>query len=113
MMRRRTFRCFGLLVEALETVDQASQNLLNIFFAFELRLLEIFGYGLNLHDCMRCGRSVVEDENLDGVFILLASGSVICSGCHSALNAGGVKASKGIVRLLFQMQSLPMIPSIT
>ena len=43
----------------------------------------------------RCGRSVVEDENLDGVFILLASGSVMCSDCHSASNAGGIKASKG------------------
>ena len=99
---------FALLVEALEAVDRASQNLLNIFFAFELRLLEIFGYGLNLHDCMRCGRSVVENEEVNGVFLLLASGSVICSDCHSSLNAGGIKASEGIVRSLFQMQSLPL-----
>ena len=99
---------FALLVEALGAVDRASQNLLNIFFSFELRLLEIFGYGLNLHDCMRCGRSVVESKNPDGVFLLLASGSVMCSACHSSLNAGGIKVSKGIVQSLFQMQSLPM-----
>jgi|SRR5208283_5671884 DNA repair protein RecO (recombination protein O) len=99
---------FALLVKALEAVDRASQNILNIFFAFELRLLEIFGYGLNLHDCMRCGRSVVENEEVNGVFLLLASGSVRCSDCHSALNAGGIKASKGIAQSLFQMQSLPL-----
>ena len=99
---------FALLVEALEAVNRASQNLLSIFFAFELRLLEIFGYGLSLHDCIRCGRSVVENEEVNGVFLLLASGSVICSDCHSSLNAGGIKASEGIVRSLFQMQSLPL-----
>ena len=99
---------FTLLVETLEAVDRASQNLMNIFFAFELHLLEIFGYGLNLHDCMRCGRSVVENEEVEGVFLLLANGSVMCSDCHSALNAGGIKASKGIVQSLFQLQSIPI-----
>ena len=99
---------FALLVEALEAVDRASQNLLNVFFAFELRMLEIFGYGLNLHDCMRCGRSVVENQEADGVFLFLASGSVMCSDCYASLNAGGIKVSKGIVQSLFQMQLLPM-----
>ncbi len=99
---------FALLVEALEAVDRASRNILNIFFAFELRLLEIFGYGLSLHDCSRCGRSVVEEDEADGVFLLLAFGSVMCSDCHSSTNAGGIRASKGIVQALFRMQSLPM-----
>jgi len=99
---------FALLVEALQAVDQASRNLLNIFFAFEIRMLEIFGYGLSLHDCSRCGRSVVEEDEAGGVYLLLAVGSVMCSDCHSATSAGGIKASKGIVQALFRMQSLPM-----
>ena len=42
---------FALLVESLEAVDRAAKHIINIIFAFELRLLEIFGYGLNLHHC--------------------------------------------------------------
>jgi DNA repair protein RecO (recombination protein O) len=99
---------FSLLVEALEAVDHASGNLLSIFFAFELRLLEIFGYGLNIRTCTRCGRNVVDDERAGGSYILLASGSVMCSECHAALHAGGVRASKGIVRSLVQLQSVPV-----
>ncbi|HTY10647.1 MAG TPA: DNA repair protein RecO [Bacteroidota bacterium] len=99
---------FSLLVDALEAVDRAAGNLLNIFFAFELRLLEIFGYGLDLRACARCGRDVVEGEHGGGSYILLASGSVMCPGCHAELRSGGIKASKGIVRLLVQFQSLPI-----
>ncbi len=99
---------FALLVESLETVDRASKHLINIFFAFELRLLEIFGYGLNLRRCSRCGRSIVEGRHVGGVFLLLASGSVMCSDCHSSSNAGGIKVSAEMVRSLFRLQSLPM-----
>jgi len=99
---------FALLVESLTAVDRASKHLLNIFFAFELRLLEIFGYGLNLQHCTRCGRSVVEGRYTDEVFLLLASGSVLCSDCHSTSNMGGIKASKGLVQSLFHLQTLPM-----
>jgi DNA repair protein RecO (recombination protein O) len=99
---------FSLLVEALGAVVHASENLLSIFFAFELRLLEIFGYGLNLRGCTRCGRDLVDDEQPRGSYILLASGSAMCSECHGALQAGGVKASKEIVRSLVQLQSMPI-----
>ena len=99
---------FDLLVESLEAVDKASKHEVNIFFAFELRLLEIFGYGLNLHHCSRCGRNVVEGRHGDEVFLLLASGSVMCSECHSSSNAGGVKVPTEMVRLLFRLQSLPL-----
>jgi DNA repair protein RecO (recombination protein O) len=99
---------FALLVESLEAVDGASKHFINIFFAFELRLLEIFGYGLNLRNCSRCGCSIVDGRHVDGVFLLLASGSVMCSDCHSSSNAGGIKASAEMVRSLFRLQSLPM-----
>ncbi|MGA7160673.1 MAG: DNA repair protein RecO [Bacteroidota bacterium] len=99
---------FALLVESLEAVDLASKNVMNIFFAFQLRLLEIFGYGLNLHNCSRCGRDILDDRYVEPVFLHLADGSVMCSDCHSSSNAGGIKMPREMVRSLFRLQSLPI-----
>ena len=39
---------FALLAESLEVANNASQQVLNVFFAFEVRMCELFGYGLDL-----------------------------------------------------------------
>ncbi len=106
MTRKRIFRCSRSLSKRLR-LSTADQKLVDVLFAFEIRMLEIFGYGLSLHDCSRCGRSVVGEDS-GGGFLLLSSGSVMCADCHSSINAGGIKASKGIVQALFRLQSLPM-----
>jgi DNA repair protein RecO (recombination protein O) len=99
---------FSLLLESLGAVDASMKNPANIFFAFELRLAEIFGYGLDVQRCSRCGRDVAENRSGAFAFIHLASGSVVCSDCHKEHNTGGVKVSKRILESLSRLRSAPI-----
>ena len=105
---------FALLAESLEIANNASQRVLNVFFAFEARMCELFGYGLDLQKCSVCGRDIVEDAGIERAYFVIATGSVVCADCRGRLNAGGIKVSKGIVRSLLHLQSYAMgsVPEI-
>lgn len=96
---------FLLLLESLQALNLSSRNTENVFFAFELRMLELFGYGLNVHRCSKCGRGVVADPGAESGFLLLSTGSVICSECHSTFNAGGIRLSKGMIRTFIHLRN--------
>lgn len=99
---------YTLLLESLRAVDESEKNPENIFFAFELRMAEIFGYGLNIQQCARCGRTLLNEQETGFAYILLASGSVVCSDCHKGHNVGGVRVSMGILRSLSRLNSVPV-----
>lgn len=96
---------YTLLLESLRAVDESDKNPENIFFAFELRMAEIFGYGLNIQHCARCGRSLLNEQ---ATYILLASGSGVCSDCHKEHNVGGVKVSQEILQSLSRLSAAPI-----
>jgi len=98
---------YTLLLESLQAVDESEKNPENIFFAFELRMAAIFGYGLNIQHCARCGRSLIEEGATAFSYILLASGSAVCSDCHKENNVGGVKVSREMAQWLSRLSSAP------
>lgn len=91
---------YTLLLESLSAIDESLKNPENIFFSFELRLAAIFGYALDIGHCARCGRSLIDGSASAGGYILLASGSAVCSDCHRIHRVGGVKVSQKILQLL-------------
>ncbi len=95
---------FALLAESLEVANNTSQQVLNVFFAFEVRMCELFGYGLDVECCSVCARNISEDAGIERAYFMLASGSVICDDCRGRLNGGGMKVSREIVRLLLHLQ---------
>jgi DNA repair protein RecO (recombination protein O) len=99
---------YALLLESLRAVDESDKNPENIFFAFELKMAEIFGYRLNIQHCARCGRSLLDEQARASAYILLASGSAVCSDCHKERNLGGVKVSNGILQLLSRLSTTPI-----
>ena len=105
---------FALLAESLEVANNASQHVLNVLFAFEVRMCELFGYGLDVASCSVCGRNICDDAGIERAFFMLASGSVMCDECRSRLNAGGMKVSKDTVRSLlhFRSDSMSSVPEL-
>jgi len=99
---------YTLLLESLRAVDESDKNPENIFFAFELRMAEIFGYGLNIQHCARCDRSLLNEQATTFAYILSASGSGVCSDCHKEHNVGGVKVSQGILKSLNRLSAAPI-----
>lgn len=99
---------FALLLQSLEAIDAASGRFINVLFSFELRMSEIFGYELTLQHCSRCGRDIVEGAENGNAFLQVANGSIVCAECHARFNAGGIKVSKGIVRSLLQLKTVPV-----
>jgi len=99
---------FALLAESLEAANDASHNVSNVFFAFEIRMCGLFGYGLDLRRCSLCGRDVEENPDAGRAYLMLDNGSVVCSDCHARHKASGVKMSKGIVRILVHLTTAAM-----
>lgn len=96
---------YTLLLESLRAVDESHKNPENIFFAFELRMAEIFGYRLNIQHCARCGRSLLDEPATEFGYILLASGSGICSDCHSVHKLAGVKVPLRLLQSLSRLSA--------
>ena len=96
---------FSLLLDSLQALNLSSGNTENILFAFELRMLELFGYGLDVNRCSKCGRDIVVDPGTESGFLMLSTGSVICSECHSTFNAGGIRLSKEMIRSFIHLRN--------
>jgi DNA repair protein RecO (recombination protein O) len=76
-----------LLVETLDEIECAKRNLMNLFFAFEIRCASLFGFSPGLGSCSVCGRSL-DDIEADGSAVFqLAKGSVLCGRCVASPGA--------------------------
>jgi len=72
---------YQLLVETLDEIDRAKKNMLNLFFAFEIRCAALFGFAPDLASCSVCGRGL-DEIGADGSAVFqLARGSVVCAAC--------------------------------
>lgn len=72
---------YALLVETLDQLERASKNLINLFYAFELRLTGLFGFGPALDACSHCGRQVEEFASEGSVTFQLSRGGILCQHC--------------------------------
>lgn len=101
---------YHLLVDALEQLERAEKNPMNILRAFELRLGALFGYGVVLDRCVRCGRPYASlPQNLMAFFVP-ARGGAVCTECMRVehLQASGVKLSVEHLNLLNQIATSPL-----
>jgi DNA repair protein RecO (recombination protein O) len=72
---------YALLVETLDQLERASKNLMNLFYAFELRLTGLFGFAPALDACSHCGRQVEEFASEGSVTFQLSKGGILCQHC--------------------------------
>lgn len=77
---------YQLLVETLDEIEKAAKNVLNLFFAFEIRCAALFGFAPDFTSCCVCGRRLDEIEGEGTVVFQLARGSVVCAACATSAN---------------------------
>lgn len=75
---------YEFVLETLDAIDQAEGQVLNILFAFELRICSMFGFGMGLDRCTSCGRDL---DGLAGshVVLQLPRGAVHCPSCSAGV----------------------------
>lgn len=76
----------------------------SIMRLFELRILNLSGYGPALERCARCGKPLCDEE---APFFFAEEGGVRCQLCRPASGSGGIKLSPGTVRTLVAGKNLP------
>jgi DNA repair protein RecO (recombination protein O) len=125
---------YQLLVETLDEIEKAARNVLNLFFAFEIRCAALFGFAPDFTSCSVCGRWLDEIVGDGSVLFQLARGSVVCGACATAASGrpplrergsvgfvpkrdtgeGSVRVSVGILKVLHRLltarlDSIPLI----
>ena len=84
---------YNLLVDTLDEIERATKNVLNLFFAFEIRCASLFGFAPDLEKCVSCGRSL-DDIGADGSAVFqLSKGAVVCARCLGRAEAVKTAAS--------------------
>jgi len=93
-------RVFELVVQALERLETTG-NAAALLFAFQLRLVELTGYGLDLEHCAADG------AQLGGVgFFSLGHKAFLCAACSPGLNGRAV--SPGAFNVLKRLAESPL-----
>jgi DNA repair protein RecO (recombination protein O) len=90
---------YELLNELLEGLDSAAP--LTVARAFELRILSLTGYEMQLSVCAVCGTRIVE---VDTLFSALAGG-LVCEACRGSAGSGRILTVRAIKVLRFASQS--------
>lgn len=110
---------YNLLVQALQTVNEAPRNHLNVFLSFMVKLFDHFGFGLTLSKCLLCGKTI-DAVSTGASRIRLSDGKIICPECVVAHHSSGMEIQGGVVKSLYYLQSneiqksplLTLIPSV-
>jgi len=94
---------FALLVSTLGEIDAADRSCLEILLSsYQLKVLHLVGYGPELAQCVRCGRSVEERA-----WFGLMSGGALCPSCKDKdLNAVSIGAE--VLGLLRALEAEPL-----
>jgi DNA repair protein RecO (recombination protein O) len=93
------FELYDLLVELLEALDDGAP--LTVGRYFELQMLALTGYELQLAACALCGSKLPEAETLFSA----ASGGLVCEGCRAAAQTGRLLGVRAIKVLRFAASS--------
>jgi DNA repair protein RecO (recombination protein O) len=78
---------FSLMIETLSALERSSRNLQSLGRSFQIRFASLLGYAPSLDSCVKCGKSMLDDEQASSVGFQLLNGAVICSACTNAGNA--------------------------
>lgn len=107
-------KVYGMLVHALQTINDAEKNHINVLMAFMIKLFEQFGFGLTLSSCSSCGKAI--DEVKAGKILLkLSDGKFVCEECAEIQQHGGIEIQGGMLKSLCYLQAndIQRAPSLT
>jgi DNA repair protein RecO (recombination protein O) len=102
----RNDQLFGLLVDCLVSIHDATKDPENALYFFEGKLLDNLGFRPSFHRCVSCGTpvSVGEGMSAEGE-IRLSSTGVICTQCSLA-QKGLYSISRPVLRVLQRIQEV-------
>ncbi len=86
---------YKLLVALLEELDAGARH--SVLRAFEMRLLEGAGFGIQVGGCAGCGSEIPEEAS----FFSPGAGGILCSGCRGSGEAGRLLSVRALKVLRF------------
>ena len=96
---------YNLLSEYLSMLEKRKSDFGTLFLAFRIKALELFGSGINVKACAKCGKT-------DGLTrISIPDGGVICSDCagpSADLNPLIFEAGDDIIKIIDFIQAHPL-----
>jgi DNA repair protein RecO (recombination protein O) len=95
---------FDLLVRSLDAVNDATNNAVNAFYLFEVRVLDLLGFRPELRLCIQCGKSLGEEEG-QKIAVDVHRGGVLCGDCAQS-GHGGESLSPGALSVLRRFQDI-------
>jgi len=100
---------FEALTDALETINDAQQNVQSVLLHFELRLLDLLGFRPDLMKCAGCRKTL---ESVTGGtksgFFRLSPGGFFCTGCGKG-SGGSAGAARETIKVLRELQNISSI----
>jgi DNA repair protein RecO (recombination protein O) len=96
---------FAMITRSLEALTTATSNAMNVFYMFEVRLLELLGYKPGFNECVQCGLSLDESVRRGSdVRLHPGKGGALCPRCSE--RAGGFETlSAGALQTLQMLQA--------
>ena len=76
--QEKNISLFTLLVDSLNALDNATKNVKNLFYNFELKLAGILGVNPTFDSCVRCGETVVQKDDAHIIEFHLDKGGPLC-----------------------------------
>ena len=100
---------FERTVDALQAIDNATQNGVNVLYRYKMDLLDLLGYTLDFRRCVSCG-AVLGGEMTVG--LKLEKGGAMCASCAQKYLTDGVLPGS-ILMLLQRLQEPRDIGDVT
>lgn len=95
---------FDLLVRSLDAVNDATNNAVNAFYLFEVRLLDLLGFRPELGLCTKCGKRLAGEEG-QTLALDVRHGGVSCGECARS-GHGWEVLSPGALGVLRRFQEI-------
>lgn len=108
----RNDQLFDLTLSALNGINDALKNPVNVQYYFELHLSDVLGFRPNFHTCCSCGMPLDHEHvGTKGGELRLGSGGVLCETCSGRTVRGAI--SLGSLQLLQKLQEATDPSSVT
>lgn len=95
-------RLFQLALQVLKAIDGSEIPTLNLFRAFQIRLISLSGFFANVETCLNCG-----DRTQQSATFSIDRGGFYCPNCRSN-EAGGIRLSAESLSALRMLQKVPL-----
>jgi DNA repair protein RecO (recombination protein O) len=101
---------FNLVAESLAAINDATKNVENALYFFEMHLLEHLGFKPDLHHCFRCRTPIDEREASRGLH--MSQHGILCAACSRA-GFGLEELTAPAVKVLQRLQEVEYASGVT